>query len=660
MRNLKRALRMALRYRWSFIGSIVCSCFVAVLWGANLGAVYPFIEVVLHNKSLHQWADERIELSQGEIAKLEAEIGALKMQPNATESAQQRQINSLTSNLAVHQKKISQTQWIEPWIESYAPKDPFDTLKLIVIFMIAGTFARGVFLAANMYLVDRVGHRTILDMQNQVFNNVLNMEMSEIGVKGTGDLINRIRGETMAIGNAIRTLFGKTIREPMKMAACLVGAAWVNWRLLLFSMIVCPVAIFIMVGLARKTKRASKKALEESAKLLNRLYQALTYLRIVRSYNMQGHEADRFKVVARDVYKKAMRISAYNALSRTNNEVMSVTVIGLSVLAGGYLVLNQQTSLFGVRMSATPMDFGQVMLFFAFLIGAVDPLRKLSDVYNQVQGGVVAADRFFPIIDQIPQVRDPDVPIALGSGPREIEFRKVNFAYVADTPVLTDVSFKIPAGSSLAIVGHNGCGKSTLSNLVPRFFDPDSGQVLIDGSDVRDLSLQVIRNEIGYVAQTTMLFGDSIAANIAYGNPGASETEIVWAARKAHADSFIDQMEDGYESQIGEHGGNLSGGQRQRLSLARAILKDPKILILDEATSQIDAQSEQLIHDTLREFMVGRTSLIVTHRVSTLDLVDQILVMSEGQIVDCGTHSELMSRCQAYQSLRNIAAQEAA
>ena len=657
MKNLKRALRMALRYRWSFIGSIVCSCFVAIFWGANLGAVYPFIEVVLHNKSLHQWADERIEHSQTEIERLENEI---KLVESDTGKAGERKLKSLQSNLGVHQKKIAQTEWLQPWIQKYAPVDPFDTLKLIVFFMIAGTFARGIFLAANMYLVDRVGHRTILDMQNQVFNNVLDMEMSEIGVKGTGDLINRIRGETMAIGNAIRTLFGKTIREPMKMAACLVGAACVNWRLLLFSLIVCPVALFIMVGLARQTKRASKKALEESAKLLNRLYQALTYLRIVRSYNMQSHEAERFKLVARDVYKKAMRISAYNALSRTNNELMSVTVIGLSVLAGGFLVLNQQTHLFGIRMSATPMDFGQVMLFFAFLIGAVDPLRKLSDVYNQVQGGVVAADRVFPIIDQTPQVSDSTDPVTLSDGPREIEFRNVNFSYVEDTPVLTDVSFKVPAGSSIAIVGHNGCGKSTLSNLVPRFFDPNGGAVLINGTDIRSLSLADLRDEIGYVAQTTMLFGDSISANIAYGNPGASETDIVRAAKRAHAHSFIAKMDQGYDSQIGEHGGKLSGGQRQRLSLARAILKDPKILILDEATSQIDAQSEQWIHDTLREFMVGRTSLIVTHRVSTLDLVDQILVMSAGEVVDFGTHRELMSRCSAYRSLRNIAVEEAA
>jgi ATP-binding cassette subfamily B protein/subfamily B ATP-binding cassette protein MsbA len=555
---------------------------------------------------------------------------------------------------------IAQTERIQPWIQAYAPKDPFTTLQLTVLFMVFGTLARGVFLAGNMYLVDRVGHRTILDLQNQIFKNVLNMEMSEIGVKGTGDLTNRIRGETMSIGGALTTLFGKTVREPMKMTACLAGAAWVNWRLLLLSMIVCPLALAIIICLARLTKRANKKAFEESARLMNRLYQALTYLRIVRSYNMQSHEADRFKFVARDVYKKAMRISMYNALSRSNNELLSVLVIGLSVVAGGYLVLNQQTHLFGIRMSLTPMDFGQVMLFFAFLIGAVDPLRKLSDVYNRLQGGVVAADRVFPLIDQQPQVREPSHPKTIPGRAREIEFRNVSFSYQPGIPVLNHVSFRLPANSSLAIVGHNGCGKSTLINMLPRFFDPDQGKVLVNGTDLRDLSLHAVRDDISYVTQTTMLFGDSIAANIAYGMPDATPSQIEAAARKAHAHSFISELEDGYESEVGEHGSRLSGGQRQRLSLARAILKDPKILILDEATSQIDTESEQLIHETLREFIRGRTTLIVTHRMSTLDLVDQILVMADGGVADCGSHEELINRCAIYQRLRNVAFKEAA
>ena len=646
---------MALKYRWSILGSVVCSVFVALFWGANLGTVYPFIEIVLHNKSLHDWTDENIVEIQSEIVAREENIAALKRQlENGSNDSIQRQIGVESSELRMYERKLGWSEYLQPIIKQYAPNEPFDTLKVIVIFMLIGTLIRCVFLAGNMYLVSRIGHRTILDLQNDVFNNVLNMEMSEIGVKGTGDLVNRIRGETNAIGNAIKVLFGKTIREPMKMAACLAGAAFVNWRLLLFSLIVCPAALFIMVLLARQTKRANRKALEESANLLNRLYQAMTYLRMVKASNMQADEAKRFKDVARDVYKKGMRISLLDALSRSNNEILSVTVLGLSVLAGGYLVLNQQTHLFFLRLSTTPMDFGQVILFFAFLIGAVDPLRKLSDVYNRVQCGVVAADRVFPIIDQQPEISNPVSPITLEGNRREIEFRDVTYSYEPERPVLNNISFKVPAGSSVAIIGHNGCGKSTLINLLPRFFDPDSGQVQINGVDLRDLSLDNIRDEIGFVTQLTMLFGDSIFSNISYGIESASMADVIAASKKAHAHEFISQLEGGYDSLIQEHGSNLSGGQKQRLSLARAILKDPKILILDEATSQIDPESEQLIHDTIRNFVKNRTTLIVTHRMSTIELVDYILVLSEGRVVDFGTHNELMSRCEAYQRLRNL------
>jgi ATP-binding cassette subfamily B protein/subfamily B ATP-binding cassette protein MsbA len=648
MKNLNRALRMALKFRWSLISSLICSFLVAILWGANLGAVYPFIEVVLHDKSLHDWVDENIANYRAEIAQRRSQLN--KDQDADLPTGQQRIIehSRLLSEIDFLQQKLDRTEYVAPWIRRYAPDDPFETLKWIVVVMVMATFARCLFLAANMVLVARVGHRTILDLQNQVFNNVLRLEISEIGVVGTGDLINRIRGETNAIGVAINAIFGKMIREPMKMLACLVGAACVNWRLLLFSMLICPLALVVMIALARQTKRANRKALEESARLLSRLYQALTYLRVVKSYNMQDQEAQRFKQIARHVYKKVMRISLLDALARSNAELLSVTVIGLSVLAGGYLVLNQQTHLFFVRMSNTPMDFGQVMLFFAFLIGAVDPLRKLGDVYNGLQGGMAAADRVFPIVDQTPLVVDPAAPISLSGCDRSIEFCGVSFAYEPGQPVLHDVSFKLPSASSLAIIGHNGCGKSTLINLLPRFFDPAAGTVKIGGVDIRQLGLTTLRNEIGYVSQTAMLFGDSVYSNISYGTSRSTSEEVVAAAQKAHADSFINQLPRRYETEIGEHGNNLSGGQRQRLSLARAILKNPRILILDEATSQIDPDSERFIQDALREFIAGRTTLIVTHRQSTLELVDFVLVLENGSVLDFGRPGELMERCPAY------------
>jgi ATP-binding cassette, subfamily B, bacterial MsbA len=662
MKNLTRALRQALTYRWSILGSFLCSIGVAICWGANLGGVYPFVEVVLNGKTLIEWAEQRIADSQAEVATLDKTIAELEAGQAQTDRAVNapKDLARKISERELQLSRIESTEKLLPWLRKYTPKDAFQTLTLIIGFLLVATFFRGLFLMGNMILVARVGQRTILDLQNQVFRNVLSMESHELGVQGTGDLVNRIRGETGLIGQAITNLFGKTLREPLKMLACLGCAAWINWRLLVISLLVVPFAVVLMLVLARSTKRANRRAMEESGKLLNRLYQALTYSRIVRAFTMESHERARFEVVSKDVYKRGMKISLYGALARINNELLGLSIIGLAVLAGGYLVIKGETTLFGIPISATPMKFGEVMTFFAFLCGVADPLRKMSDVYGTLQAGQVAADRVYPLIDQQPAIGNPEDPVAFPSGPLSLELENVRFGYEADKEVLKGLSLKIPAGTSLAIIGPNGCGKSTLVNLVPRFFDPQQGSVRINGIDTRDLGLKQLRKSVGYVTQTAMLFADTIGNNIRYGTPNASQVEVISAARKAHADGFIQELAHGYDTDVGEHGGRLSGGQRQRLTLARAILKDPAILLLDEATSQIDPQSELLIHQALKEFIKGRTTVIITHRLSTLELVDKILVMADGRAVDCGTHEELMRRCETYRALRESQMQEAA
>ena len=666
MINLRRALMMTLKYKWSLIGSFVCSMLVALLWGANMGAVYPFIELVMQKKSLHNWVDERTEESltriaehKQNIADLEATIAAARAD-NLDVAEFETKIRFAKSEMKSEQTAKSWTDYYAPTIKRWAPKDAFTTLGWLMGLMFFGTVMRGMFLMGNMLLVARVGQRTVLDMQNDVFRNVLDMEVSELGVRGTGDLVSRIRGETGAIGQAISVLFGKTVREPLKMAVCLAGAAWFNWRLLLFSMLICPIAGYLMVMLAKLTKRANKKAVEESANLLNRLYQALTYLRVVKAFTNEPNERKRFKVVADEVYKRSMRMALFNSLSRVNSELLGVGMISISVLVGGYLVINGTCFLGPIRMSSSPMDFGTVITFFGFLIGVADPLRKMADIYNKIQGGVVAADRVFPLIDQTPSVTSPANPKTIVAGELDVEIKDVRFSYEEGNEVLNGVNVSIPAGTSLAIIGPNGCGKSTMINLIPRFFDVGGGRIEIGGQDIRDYDVRELRKKVGYVTQMTMLFNDTIAENIAYGSETATMEQVRAAAIQAHAHDFVEALDQGYDSQIGEHGGKLSGGQRQRLSLARAILKDPEILILDEATSQIDPESEQLIHETLAEFIKGRTTVMITHRLSTLELVDRILLMDAGQVVDCGTHNELLARCPAYQRMQNFDLDEVA
>ena len=667
---------MTLKYRFSLLASFVCSLMVALLWSANLGAVYPFVEVVLTGHSLHDWVEQEADKSEKLIADREQRITDLELRLEQLPAADpaiadlKRQVSSAEYDVEIQHTRSKAREALVPWIKKYAPETPFATLAWLMGLMFFGTVARGLFLMGSMVSVARVSQRTMLDLQNDVFGNVLDMEAAELGVKGTGDLVGRIRSETAAISKAILTLYGKSVREPLKLFGCLAGAAWVNWRLLLFSLLICPIAGFLMVTLAKITKRANKKAMEESARLLNRLFQSVTYMRVVRAFTSEDNERERFKDVADTVYHKSMRISVFGALSRINNELLGVSMITLSVLAGGYLVLNETLfmQVFGldIRMCDAPMSFGRLMLFFGFLIGVADPLRKLADVYNQIQGGAVAADRVFPLIDQVPAVQDPAAPVTFPTGALQVEFDDVRFEYEAGNPVLNGVSGKLEAGTSMAIIGHNGCGKSTLINMIPRFFDTrptkngPAGAIKIGGHDVRDYRVKELRQSIGYVTQQTMLFSDTVKNNIAYGSEGVTDEQVIAAAKQAHAHDFIVAMDEGYDAEIGDRAGRLSGGQRQRISLARAILKDPEILILDEATSQIDPESDYLIHQTLADFIEGRTTVVITHRMSTLDLVDQIMIMKDGQVLDCGTHEQLLRRCPEYQKMRNVSLMEAA
>jgi ATP-binding cassette subfamily B protein/subfamily B ATP-binding cassette protein MsbA len=301
------------------------------------------------------------------------------------------------------------------------------------------------------------------------------------------------------------------------------------------------------------------------------------------------------------------------------------------------------------------------MAFFAFLAGVSDPARKLTGMYTDIARGMVASDRLFPMLDRIPAVRDPETPRAMPQQHAELIFDGVTFEYLPNQPVLHNLSLKIPFGQCVALVGPNGCGKSTLANLILRFYDPTSGAVRLDYTDLKEVRQRDLRAIIGMVTQQPHLFDDSVLENIRYGAPHASKADVIEAAKKAHAHRFIDEaLEDGYHTNVGERGGRVSGGQRQRIALARAIVRDPQILILDEATSQVDPESELLIHKALEQFIRGRTTIMITHRLSTLALADRILVMDDGHIVGDGRHTELLEKCDLYRRLHQTDFRETA
>jgi ATP-binding cassette subfamily B protein/subfamily B ATP-binding cassette protein MsbA len=392
--------------------------------------------------------------------------------------------------------------------------------------------------------------------------------------------------------------------------------------------------------------------MEEMARFFNRLAESFSGIHVVVAFTMERFERNRFHQRAKELYRKAMRLVWYSSLARMNNELLGVGVICLAILAGGYLVLSQETHLFGVKMTDRPLSFGAIMVFYAFLAGVSDPARKLADVYSSLQAAAAAADRVYPLLDRKSAISDPPTPRPFPSRDVSLAFEAVHFHYVPGKPVLRDVNLHIRDGETVAFVGPNGCGKTTLANLAPRFYDPVAGAVRLGGVDLRELKLREIRRRIGVVTQQTVLFDDTIRDNIRYGSLHASDEQVIEAAKKAHIHRFIESLDEGYDTHVGERGGRLSGGQRQRIALARAILRDPAILLLDEATSQIDPESEQMIQLALESFTRGRTTIMITHRMATLSLADRIVVINAGAIADVGAHDELIARCPLYRRLQ--------
>ncbi len=330
---------------------------------------------------------------------------------------------------------------------------------------------------------------------------------------------------------------------------------------------------------------------------------------------------------------------------------MGMCGVVLALLAGAYLVLGKRTEILGVRMASYPLDNETLLLFYALLGAVADPVRKLSSVFTKIQAGAAAADRIFALIDRQPRVQRNNQSPRLAPHEKSIEFKNICFSYEAERPILTNVNLEFQFGETIAIVGRNGCGKTTMLGLLPRFYDPDHGSILIDGADIRATNLRSLRKQIAVVTQETVLFDDTIYNNIAYGNRRANREQVEAAARKAYAHEIIEKLTKGYDSRIGEAGRTLSGGEKQRIALARAIVRDPRILILDEFTSQIDAESEAKIHLALREFMRDRTTFVITHRLNTLEIANRIVVLEAGHIDAVGTHAELLCTSPVYQRL---------
>ncbi len=656
MNNFARAAQIALRYRLTVITSIVCSLGIAVLWAANFSAFMPVVDGVMHGKAIPGLITGWIEETNSQLAELEKEITACREHLAATDSpATRAQLATLIQDREKNQKWLATYHWALPIAERWLPSTPFGTLMTICLMVVASTLLKGWLRIINGLLVAKLGHLTLFELRKQFYRRTLRLDLGTLRQTSNGDLMTRFTTDMEWICLGTQALYGMAIREPLKMIACLVGAAMISWQLLLITAICAPPSVYAIHWLAKSLKRANRRAMQELSSVYEHLEETFDGIKVIKAFTMESHERSRFHRISRQYYRRSMRIAFYDSLVSPITELIGLVIIVGVVAAGGYLVLNQETHLFGLRISDHPLSHGTLTMFYAMLAGIIDPARRLSSIFNYLQRASAASDRIYELMDRNTKLQLSKNPKRLPARLGPIRFHEVAFSYQPSELVLDKVSLDVTPGETIAIVGPNGCGKSTLMNLVPRFYDPTSGSVTIGGIDLRNMRLADLRERIGIVTQETLLFDDTVANNIRYGSPGATEEQVIEAAQQAHAHRFISNtLAEGYQTLCGPSGNRLSGGQRQRLALARAILRNPEILILDEATSQIDIESERLIHEVLERFVKGRTAFMITHRPNTLVLADRIVVMDNGQIIDVGKFDELAQRCELFCRLAHL------
>ncbi|PPR21323.1 MAG: Lipid A export ATP-binding/permease protein MsbA [Alphaproteobacteria bacterium MarineAlpha10_Bin2] len=531
---------------------------------------------------------------------------------------------------------------MEPVLDDVFINKDREMLILVPVVVILATLLKGAATYGQAVLMAFVGQRIIADLQTRLFRHVIRFDLAFFHDTASGKLVSRMTNDINLMRNAVANALTGLVKDSLTLVFLVAVMFEKDWKLALLAFVVFPIAIYPIIRIGRRMRKVSTSALDELGRFTARLNEAFQGARHVKAYNMEAFESARTETLIESVFRLIYKALKTRAAASPIMETLGGVFIAVIILYGGWQVIEE---------ALTP---GEFFAFITAMLLAYQPLKALANLNTNLQEGLAATERVFDILDRQPAIISPPDAPALEVNGGEIIFDKVSFTYGTGTAALRDISLDVPAGRTVALVGPSGAGKSTILNLIPRFYDAESGSVSIDGINVDAVDLASLRDAIGLVSQETVLFDDSVRANIAYGRPAADEAELIAAAKGAGAHAFIEQLPDGYDTMIGEHGAKISGGQRQRLSIARAMLKDAPILLLDEATSALDPETERQIQQSLRQLMQGRTTLVIAHRLTTVLEADIIHFIKDGNVVESGSHRSLMAKDGAYARLYSL------
>ncbi len=536
----------------------------------------------------------------------------------------------------------AQAYMVKPLLDEIFVNKDRVLLNLLPLALLALFLVKGVFYFIYSYLLEWVGQCVIRDLRNTLYQHINRLSLSFFHNMPTGELISRIMNDVAMLQGAVSHALIRVLRDFFSVIGLLGVIFIMDWRLALMSMIILPLAVVPIVIFGKKFRQVSTRYQKSIGKATNILHETIGGARIVKAFCMEKAEEKRFAGQIQHLFNTLMTETRYRCLSHPMIEFLGGVAMALIIWFGGMQVLKGHSTT------------GTFMSFLTALIMLYEPIKGVSKINSTIQSGLASATRIFSLLDIAPDIVERDDAVELPLFHDTIEYRNVTFSYGGDEPVLHGINLRVRCGEVLAVVGPSGGGKTTLANLLPRFHDVGDGAVLLDGHDIRDVTLHSLRRQIALVTQQTILFNDTVRNNIGYGSPDCTEEEIRRAAEAAFALKFIEELPQGFDTVIGESGARLSGGQRQRISIARAILKDAPILVLDEATSSLDTESERKVQKALENLMKNRTTIVIAHRLSTIKNADRIIVMQNGRLVEEGTHENLLQLQGVYEGLHSM------